>query len=104
MMPKKETMLYFDGKRGIAFTSYKNPLVVEPKLISIGENELRDWGFTGVISDDRIWPKVLNAELISKHALGEVISDVDTPLVNFALRFSNAEEARQENRASGFMV
>jgi hypothetical protein len=99
---KKETMLYLDGKPGTAPTSYKSPLVFDPKLLRIGDNELRGMGFTGGITDVRIWPKVLNAEVISKHALGEVSSDADTPLVNLPLRFANAEEARQANGASGF--
>jgi hypothetical protein len=100
---KKETMLYLDGKPGTARTSYKSPLVFDPKLLRIGENELRGMGFTGGITDVRIWPKVLNAEVISKHALGEV-SSADSPLVNLPLRFANAEEARQANGASGFMA
>jgi hypothetical protein len=99
---KKETMLYIDGKPSTAPTSYKSPLVFDPKLLRIGDNELRGMGFTGGITDVRIWPKALSAEVISKHALGEVSSDADTPLVNLPLRFANAEEARQANGASGF--
>jgi len=99
---RMETMLYLDGKPGTAPTSYKSPLVFDPKLLRIGDNELRGMGFTGGITDVKIWPKTLSATAIANHARGEVSTTDGEPLFHLPLRFTSAEEARRANGSAGF--
>ena len=99
---KKEAMLYFDGKPGTVPTSYESPLIFDPKRLRIGDNEFHGMGFTGGITDVTIWPEVLNAEAISRHARGEISTDFGKTLFSLPLRFTNTEEARQANGSAGF--
>jgi energy-coupling factor transporter ATP-binding protein EcfA2 len=101
---KKQAIVYFDGKPATVPTAYKSPLIFNPKYLRIGENEMRRMGFNGGITDIRIWPKVLSAETIEKHALGEMSSNDGKPLINLPLRFANVKKASQSSETGGFIA
>jgi hypothetical protein len=101
---KREAMIYFDGVPATLPTSYKSPLTFNPKYLRIGDNEMRRMGYTGGISDVKIWNKVLTEQTIQKHASGQINSDLGEPLLDLPMRFSSVQDAKELKNKSGFIA
>jgi hypothetical protein len=101
---KREAMIYFDGVPATLPTSYKSPLTFNPKYLRIGDNEMRRMGYTGGISDVKIWNKVLTEQTIQKHALGQINSDLGEPLLDLPMRFPSVQDAKELKNKSGFIA
>jgi hypothetical protein len=94
---RKAARLYLDGKPATRWTSYKGPLIFNPKRIRIGDNELRGMGFDGgSITDVTIWPKVISEENILNLPGGIIREEFGAPLLSLPLRFDNIEAAESD--------
>ncbi len=98
----KKAIMYLDGTQASLPTSYGSPLVFNSQYLCIGDNEMRRMGYSGGITDVRVWNKPLDGGTIKKHANGQSIKDSDQLLVNLPLRFPNSQSAIKPSNITTF--
>jgi len=95
----KKIHLYFDGKPASSPVSFESPLKFHPENLRVGESPHRRMGFYGGITDVRIWPVILGANVIAQHAQGSRTDTDVQPLLELTLRSKSESGELQSNNA-----